>query len=187
MKRLASLYLAGPDRWFPDAEAHALRRKALCEAAGFRPLTQMDAGGSDPDASELMAREVYAETASRIRRADALIANLTPWRGPGGDAGAAYAAGFAAGLGKPVFAYLNVTSDQEADYRTRVEMLMGAAPDGAGVWRDAQDCEIEDFGLPESLMLWVEARQFFVIVTDDPIGELAGLELALEAVRRYAG
>jgi len=187
MRRIASIYLAGPDPWFPDAEAHDLRRRALCEAAGFRALSPLDVASPDLEASEVMAREIYAETASRIRRADALIANLTPWRGPGADAATAFAAGFAAGLGKPVFAYMNVAADEEADYRSRVEMLIGASADEAGVPRDGFDCEIEDYGLPESLMLWAEARRFFVIVTPEPIVELAGLELALEAVRHYAG
>lgn len=187
MRRISTIYLAGPDLWFPDAHGHDARRKALCESAGFTGVSPLDAVVSDTEASELLAREVYAETASRIRKADTLIANLTPWRGPGADAATAFAAGFASGLGKPVFAYMNLTGEEEGDYRGRVEMLLGAAPDGEGIWRDGWDCEVEDFGLPETMMLWAEARRFFVIVTHDPINELTGLELALEAVREYAG
>lgn len=187
MRRINSIYLAGPDLWFPDARDHDRRRKALCEAAGFEGVSPLDAEVSDTEASELLAREVYADTAARIRRADALIANLTPWRGPGADASTAFAAGFASGLNKPVFAYMNLTSEDEGDYRGRVEMMLGAAPDGEGIWRDGWNCEVEDFGLPETMMLWAEARRFFVVVTPDPIGELTGLELALEAVREYAG
>lgn len=186
MRRLSSIYLAGPDPWFPDAHGHDARRRGLCEAAGFRPVTALDVVPAEVEASEIMAREAYAETASRIRGADALIANLTPWRGPGADAATAFEAGFASGLGKPVFAYMNLTGEEEGDYRSRVEMLVGASPDAEGVWRDGWDCQVEDYGLPESLMLWAEARRFFVIVTHDPINELAGLELALQAVREYA-
>jgi len=187
MKRMQILYLAGPDQWFPEAEAHDLRKRALVEAAGFTPLTAFDVRASETEASEVMARELYAETAQRMRQADAVIVNLTPWRGPGCDPAAAYAAGFAAALGKPVFAYLNVSDDVDADYRERVARLIGAQPDEAGVVRDMDGCEVEDLGLPESLILWAEARRFFVIVTADPLTELAGLELALEAVRQYAG
>ena len=112
---------------------------------------------------------------------------LLPWRGPNCDPATAFAAGFMAALGKPVFAYLNVEDEDDADHRERVERLLGAQPDDTGVWRDMDGAEVEDFGLPESLMLWVEARRFFVIVTPDPMAELAGLELSLEAVRLYAG
>ena len=187
MKRIETLYLAGPDQWFPDAEAHDLRKRALVEAAGFRALSPFDNNPTETEASEVMAREIYAETAGRLRQADVLIANLTPWRGPGCDPATAYAAGFASALGKPVFAYLNVGDETDADYRDRVERLLGAQPDEAGVFRDDDGCEVEDLGLPESLILWAEARRFFVIVTPDPLTELAGLELALEAVRLYAG
>lgn len=186
MRRIASIYLAGPDPWFPDAAEHDARKRALCEAAGFRPLTPLDNQPVETRRSEVMARELYAETAQRLRQADALIANLTPWRGPNCDPAAAYAVGFMAGQGKPVFAYLNVEDEDDADHRERVERLLGAHPDEAGVCRDMDGAEVEDFGLPESLMLWVEARRFFVIVTPDPVAELAGLELSLEAVRLYA-
>jgi nucleoside 2-deoxyribosyltransferase len=186
MRRIASIYLAGPDLWFPDAEEHDLKKRALCQSAGFRALTPLDSQATEMDRSEVMARELYTETARRLREADALIANLSPWRGPNCDPATAFATGFMAGLGKPVFAYLNIMDEDDADHRERVERILGAQPDAAGVWRDMDGAEIEDLGLPESLMLWVEARRFFVIVTPDPMAELAGLELALEAVRLYA-
>ena len=187
MRRIASIYLAGPDLWFPDAEAHDLKKRALCQSAGFRAVTALDNQPTETDRSEVMAREVYADTAQRLRQSDALIANLTPWRGPTCEPATAFACGFMAALGKPVFAYLNVADEADADHRERVDRFLGATQDEAGIWRDMEGAEIEDFGLPESLMLWVEARRFFVIVTPDPMVELAGLELALEAVRAYAG
>ena len=35
-------------------------------------------------------------------------------------------------------------------------------------------------------MLWAEARRLYVIVTEDPLGDLTGLQLCLEALRLYA-
>jgi len=61
-----------------------------------------------------------------------------------------------------------------------------ASRDPDGRFRDHLACEVEDFGLPENLMLWAEARRFFVIVTPDPFSDLTGLELALDAARVYA-
>jgi nucleoside 2-deoxyribosyltransferase len=186
MRRIASLYLAGPDLWFPSAHAHAQRKRALCEEAGFTGVTCIDGVLTETEPSEAMAREIYADNIARIRHCDALVANLTPWRGPGCDPGTAFEAGFASALGKPVFAYMNVTLEDEADHRDRVDLAFGAERGEDGRWRDHLGCEIEDFGLPENLMLWAEARRFFVIVTADPIGDLTGLELTLEAARVYA-
>ena len=54
------------------------------------------------------------------------------------------------------------------------------------IWRDGDGCVVEDFGLPETLMLWAEARRLFVIITDDPLHDLTGLEMCLEALALYA-
>lgn len=185
MRRNGTIYLAGPDVFFPDAGELFARKRAMCEAAGFSALLPIDIDLVESEPSEAMAREIYAADMGAVRRADALIANLTPWRGPGCDPGTAFEAGFAAALGKPVFAYLNVTDEAEADHRTRVLAWVGGELAEDGRWRDAEGCEIEDFGLPENLMLWAEARRMHVIVTPDPLFDLTGLELCLEAVRLY--
>jgi nucleoside 2-deoxyribosyltransferase len=186
MRRISSIFLAGPDQWFPEAEDHLSRARGMIELAGYTPMIGAGGGLIETERSEVMARETYAKTLQTLRTADAVIANLTPWRGVGADPAAAFQVGFASALGKPVFAYLNVAAEDEADVRGRVEAQFGASPDSAGVWRDADDCEIEDYGLPENLMLWAEARRFYVIVTPEPIGDLTGLELCLEAVGLYS-
>ncbi len=186
MRRIETIFMAGPDLWYPDAAALLARKRSLCAGAGFTPLLGGRADLVETEPSEAMAREIYAGVMEELRRSDALIANLTPWRGPGADSGTAFEAGFAAALGKPVFAYLNLESEEDAEYRSRVEILLGAAQDEDGRWRDAEGCEIEDFALPENLMLWAEARRFYVIISPDPLADLTGLELCLEAVRLYS-
>ena len=186
MRRIDSIYLAGPDIWFPEPHDHVSRKRELCEEAGFVGVTALDVDLVETEPSEAMARERYADAVARVRRCDALIANLTPWRGPNCDPGTAFEAGFASALGKPVFAYLNVASEEEADHRERIEMLVGARMEEDGRVIDENGCLVEDFGLPETLMLWAEARRFFVVVTPDPLGDLTGLELSLEALRVYA-
>ncbi len=186
MSKISSVYLAGPDVFYPDAEAHAERRKLLCQVAGYSGLCPSAEELIESDRSEAMAREIYASNLARLRKADALIANLTPWRGPNADPGTAFEAGFMAGRGKPVLAYMNVVDEEEAEHRARVVAMVGGALDVDGRWRDEDECEIEDFGLPENLMLWAEARRLYVIVTEDPLGDLTGLELCLQALKLYA-
>jgi nucleoside 2-deoxyribosyltransferase len=185
MRRIETVFLAGPDLWFPDASELIAAKREMCEGAGLVALTGHDGPLVETEPTEAMARELYAEALSRLRSADAVIANLSPWRGAGCDPGTAFEAGFAAALGKPVFGYLNLTHEDEADYRGRVEALIGAAPDEHGRWRDPDGCEIEDFGLPENLMLWAEARRFYVILTPDPLTDLTGLRLCLDTLKLY--
>ena len=42
-----------------------------------------------------------------MRGCDAMIVNLTPFRGPSADVGSAYEMGFMRALGRPIFAYSN--------------------------------------------------------------------------------
>jgi nucleoside 2-deoxyribosyltransferase len=186
MRHIETLFLSGPDLWFPDAPLLMARRREVCEAAGFRAVSGRDTPLVETESSEAMAREIYAGVLERLRAADAVIANLTPWRGVGADSGAAFEAGFAAALGKPVFAYINVTTEEEAEYRSRVERALGGIPGEDGRLRDGEGGEIEDFDLPETLMLWAEARRFFVIVTPDIHRDVTGLEMCIEAVRLYS-
>lgn len=186
MRRITSVFLAGPDLFHPRGPALIAEKKALCEAAGFIGVAAGEGGPRPADPDEADARRAYADTLVQLRSCEALIANLTPWRGPGCDPGTAFEVGFAAALGMPVFAYLNVAQEDEADYRDRVEAYIGAELDRSGVWRDPDGCEIENFGLAESLMLWAEARRLVVIVTPDPLDDTTGVEVCLEALALYA-
>jgi nucleoside 2-deoxyribosyltransferase len=183
LKRLESVYLAGFEAFLPEASAHDQRRAALAAAFGLEALIPgFDTGGQPP---EVAARAIYAHRAGLMRRADAGVVNLTPWRGPAADPGTSFEAGFLAALGKPVFAYLNVDREEEAEYRGRVDLWLGVSRGEDGIWRDAYGCAVEDLGLPEGVMLWAECRRLFIVAAEDPLTDLTGLELCLEAVRAY--
>jgi nucleoside 2-deoxyribosyltransferase len=186
MRRIASLYIGGPDGALPLGGAILAGKRKLCADRGFVPVLAADSVLVETDPSEAMAREIYADRVQRLRLADAAILNLTPWRGPNCDVSTAFEAGFMAALGKPVFAYMNVQSEDDAELRGRIEAEMGLELDRAGVWRDGFGGEVEDFGLPEDIMLWGEARRLFVVVTDDIYGDVTGFEMCLDAVKLYS-
>lgn len=186
MRRISTVFMAGPDLWFPEGPAIIAQKAAMCREAGFEPVVGTGDDLFETERSEVMAREIFARVCQRIRESDALVANLTPFRGPGCDQGVAYAVGFAAALGKPVFAYMNVRSEDEAEARARIEARVGAVRDLHGVWRDDEGCEIEDFGLPENILLWAEARCLYVIVCNDPYDDATGHELCLQTARMYS-
>jgi nucleoside 2-deoxyribosyltransferase len=186
MRRITSLYIGGPDPAFPEAAGLLNQKRALCSRKGFVPVLPGDSILVETEPSEAMAREIYADRVQRLRLADAAVLNLTPWRGPSCSVGAAFEAGFMAALGKPVFAYMNVQDEAEAELRARIEQELGLELDRRGVWRDGFGGEVEDFGLPEELMLWAEARRLFVIVTPDIFGDLTGFEMCLDAVKLYS-
>jgi len=87
MRRVETLYLAGPEVWYPNVGAHFGLRQHLCAESGFTILAPDTDALRELEPGEIMAREIYAERIARMRRADAGIINLTPWRGPAADWG----------------------------------------------------------------------------------------------------
>ncbi len=135
------VYLAGPDVFLPQPQQRAAAMKQVCLRHGLTGVSPLDplAGESGMDAASIARRNE-----GHIRGCDAILANLSPFRGPGADTGTVYEVGFGRALGLPVFGYATVS----ADYAARVRALPGSR---AG--HDAEGLAIEDFGLFENLMI----------------------------------
>ena len=146
------IYLAGPDVFLPDPQARAAELKALCAAHGLTGVSPLDPVDAEPPdwAALTEAARIARRNEAHIRGCDALVANLTPFRGPSADAGTIFELGFMRALGRPVFAWTN----SARNFTTRTRDFLGpqARPGPAG-WRDAENMLIEDFGLADNLML----------------------------------
>jgi len=153
------VYLAGPDVFMPDPVARAAALKAVCTRHGLVAVSSLDALADEPAhwASLSEACRIARRNEAHIRASHAIIANLTPFRGPGADAGTVYEVGFGRALGLPVFGFTTLAQD----YATRVRCLPGC-----GAARDADGLEIEDFGLFENLMIACAIESGGAIVAD---------------------
>jgi len=136
------LYLAGPDVFRPDASTWARQVRELCRAAGHEAVIPLE--GDMP----ATAAAIYRSNLHCIAEADAVLANLNPFRGAEPDSGTCVEIGYALALGKPVIGYAD-------DLRPLRERLQAFAPDDDGRYRDAAGYVVEDFGLPLNLMLAV--------------------------------
>jgi nucleoside 2-deoxyribosyltransferase len=140
------IYLAGPDVFLPDAVAIGQRKAALCALHGLTGLYPLDNAIdlAAPDAS----LQIFRGNGAMMDQADAIIANLTPFRGPGADAGTVYELGYMAGRGKCCFGY----SNDPALYVDRVRKLTQVTSrDGHLV--DADGLAVENFGHTDNLMM----------------------------------
>lgn len=132
---MISVYLAGPQvflldpkRFFKTAKKHGLIK-------GLRIVSPLDGEEADkkPDAFK-----IFAENLQKISGCDAMIANISPFRGPSVDPGTAFEIGYAIALGKPVYAY--TVSFRE--YKVRANQYV-----------DYLYPTVEDFGLIDNLMI----------------------------------
>ena len=140
------IYLAGPDVFLPDAVAIGRRKVEICASAGVTGLYPLDnvVDLAAPDAS----LTIFRGNEAMMNQADAIIANLTPFRGPGADAGTVYELGYMAGRGKRCFGYAN----DPALYVDRVcKLTVVIEQDGRLV--DADGLTVEDFGHTDNLMM----------------------------------
>ena len=146
------IYLAGPEVFLPDAEAVADAKRALCARYGATGIFPSDPiYHSEADAAEERWFKIYLHNEAHIRRADALIANLTPFRGPSADVGTVYELGFMRALGRPVAAYSNTTIPFTD--RTRAFLGPDARQRPDGEWEDGEGLHLEAFGLHDNLMI----------------------------------
>ena len=140
------IYLAGPDVFLPDAVEIGRRKVETCQRHGLTGLYPLD------NAVELTAKDaslqIFRGNEAMMTEADAIIANLTPFRGPGADAGTVYELGYMAGRGKLCLGY----SNDPSSYADRVRGSTSVtARDGRLI--DAQGLTVEDFGLTDNLMM----------------------------------
>ncbi|MBU6419687.1 MAG: nucleoside 2-deoxyribosyltransferase [Proteobacteria bacterium] len=137
------LYLAGPDVFLPRAGAQAEAKCALCARHGLHGLAPFNPHLDMSLPPTVLARAIYEDDMAMMRESDAILANLTPFRGASADAGTLVELGWFLGQGKPVFGYSN-NAEAFAE-RSRRQAGLAEEP--------VPGLAIEDFGLADNLMI----------------------------------
>lgn len=182
------IYLAGPDVFLPNAAERADALRCVCERYGLTGVSPLDPLRDEPHEWSTLpeAARIHLRNEAHMRGCAALIANLTPFRGPSADVGTVYEIGFMRALGRPVFGYAT-TAERFAE-RTLDWIGAAAVRDGAGNWRDAAEMSVEDFGLFDNLMLdgAISASGGLLVVTELPEARWSDLTLFETCVRAAA-
>jgi nucleoside 2-deoxyribosyltransferase len=147
------IYLAGPEVFLSNAREIGARKRAICEQHGLLgvfPAGEEDASNpalSRPDQGIAISRAMERV----MRTCDAMIVNLTPFRGPSADVGSAYEMGFMRALNRPIFAY----SNDKRLFLDRVAAFCGGAlrVRPTAEREDLDGMAVEDFALHDNLML----------------------------------
>ena len=149
------IYLAGPDLFYPNAQARYARLKALCAEHGLEGVAPTDGQPTTLTVTHDSngARLLYRHDIALLRACDGVLANITPFNGLEPDAGTAYEIGFAAALGLPICTYC----------LDGMDTLQRAWQSGRLIDQDGRDDDgllVENFGLPANLMLCAEHSSF---------------------------
>ncbi|MCA1941392.1 MAG: nucleoside 2-deoxyribosyltransferase [Caenispirillum bisanense] len=146
------VYLAGPEVFLADAVALGEAKKAICARHGLVGCFPLDnaldlAGLTPHDAG----RAISAANEALMRSCDLVVANITPFRGPGMDPGTAFEIGFMRALGRPVFCY----TASPLPHTARVERWAAGSlrPRPGEGMEDADGLLVESFDMVENLMI----------------------------------
>lgn len=134
------IYLAGPDVFLPDALDHARAKIAICARYGLVGRAPAEAAPLPNDDSW---RGIFLADLAMMEECDAIIANLTPFRGASADAGTLVELGWFLGRGRRLFGYSNSALLFPARSATQREALPDPLPGLAD----------ESFGLADNLMI----------------------------------
>ncbi|MBL8565823.1 MAG: nucleoside 2-deoxyribosyltransferase [Hyphomicrobiaceae bacterium] len=176
------IYLAGPEVFLPDFGADVFAaKKAACRAAGFEGVSPMDGdldlAGLAPFAQGIA---IYRGNLAHMAGCDAVIANMTPFRGVSMDAGTAFEMGYMAASGKPVLGYTHVATP----FAERCEhFYAGGGADACESY--SASTAIERFDMADNLMMVgaVDLAGFRVrhvtVAAGEELSSLAGFECCL--------
>jgi nucleoside 2-deoxyribosyltransferase len=130
------VYLAGPDVFYPDVTERSEFLKIQCDLWGLEGVFPLDSEVKleEPINQEKNGYLIYEGNLKLIKSCAAVLANVSPFRGPSVDAGTAFEIGYGLASGLIVVGYTN----DKTFYKDRVQ------PDGLF---------IEDFGMIDNLMI----------------------------------
>lgn len=174
------IYLAGPEVFLPNAVAVGAAKKRICAAHGLEGLFPLDQ--QQPELPPIqLATAIYHGNVALMDQADAVIANLTPFRGAAMDVGTAFEVGYCAARGIKLFGYANVRA-------LLTERTAHSIKDGARV--DENGWLVEDFEFFENLMIEVPIREFGSIDVAqappaDMLGDLAVFERTVKRAAEF--
>ena len=155
MKKI-KIYIAGPDVFDRDSIRVGKEYCNLCTKYGFEGLYPLDNIVDFNQPKQKIAQDIYIANKKLIDKCDIVIANINPFRGKEADSGTIWECGYAIGLGKKVYGYMDNNLsyiNQFSDEEKKVENSVVVDIDGK---------MIEDFDYPINLMIACSVQKIIV-------------------------
>lgn len=142
---MQKIYIAGPDVFEMDSIQIGEKLVQKCKEYGYEGLYPLDNIVDFSQEKHKIAQDIYEANIKMIEKADIVIADLNNFRGKEADSGTVWECGYAFGLGKKVYGYMNNTSDYADKFMHTREV--------DGILYDNRNRLIENFKYPLNLMI----------------------------------
>jgi nucleoside 2-deoxyribosyltransferase len=151
--KMKKIYIAGPDVFEKDSIEIGKRLVALCKKYGYVGLYPLDNVVDFSQEKQKIAQDIFHANKEMIEEADIVIANVNPFRGKEPDSGTVWECGYAFGLGKEVYVYMQDTDEYITRFSESEKKLF------EGHYVDSQNRAIEDFAYPLNLMIACSVKE----------------------------
>lgn len=165
------IYLAGPTCFELNAQERYDTLKAICAKYGMVGVSPMDNEIENPDGAlppHAIATQIQVANAELISTCDAIIADVTPFRGIEPDSGTCVEIGMGLALGKMVATY---SAQNAFTYAQRVQADREVETVDGEIIDKVSNTKVEDFGLCQNLMIAIPCSCF--ATPEHAIGHLA--------------
>lgn len=119
------IYLAGPEVFLPNSIEVLNSMKAICAKYNFIGMSPFDSefnkSNTINQSSLEIAEQIFLNNRNLIQASDYIVANCNSFRGPLVDDGTSWEIGYAYGLGKTIFGYINSKKPLVENVINRIE------------------------------------------------------------------
>lgn len=144
---MKKIYIAGPDVFEADSVEIGKRYVHICRAYGYEGMYPLDNIVDFKQDKKKIASDIFLANIDLIKKADIVIANLNPFRGKEADSGTVWECGYAYGLGKPVYGYMDCTVPYLQQFDENEKRFVD------DLYVDTSGRMIENFDYPINLMI----------------------------------
>ncbi|WP_304543304.1 nucleoside 2-deoxyribosyltransferase [Sulfurimonas microaerophilic] len=164
---MKKIYIAGPDVFEKDSIERGKKLVEICGKYGFEGLYPLDNVVDFSQEKHKIARDIYEANVTMIQKADIVIANLNTFRGKEADSGTVWECGYASGLGKEVYGYMDTKSNYIQNFGDDEKFAR------EGYYVDSKERMIEDFDHPINLMIACSVKKIIAGEFEDVLKAIA--------------
>ena len=163
---MKKIYIAGPDVFEQNSLEIGKKLCSLCTKYGYEGLYPLDNVVDFSQEKCKIAKDIFLANKKMIESADIVIANLNSFRGKEADSGTVWECGYAYGLGKDVYGYMQSTKHYIHNFCENEKELFN------GSYVDMKGCIIEDFDHPINLMIACSIKEIVAGSFEDVLKRL---------------
>ncbi|MBU0631835.1 nucleoside 2-deoxyribosyltransferase, partial [bacterium] len=144
---MKKIYIAGPDVFEPNSVEIGKEYSEICKRYGFVGMYPLDNAIDLDQEKKKIAADIFFANIKLINEADIVVANLNPFRGKEADSGTVWECGYAFGVQKQVYGYMDRIVPYIDQFSSEEKRLSITG------YVDAEGKSIEDFEHPINLMI----------------------------------